>query len=129
MDLSPVLSQEDVIAFSGLVRRVPAPEHVVRYAVALARATRPGEGAPDALSDKTSWGAGPRASQYLIIGAKARAALDGRFAASIEDVRDVAVPVLAHRVVLSFAASAAGEAPGAVVEELLRLVPAPGGRS
>jgi MoxR-like ATPase len=112
VDLSPVLSREDVLAFQDLVRRVPVPEHVVRYAVQLARATRPGEGAPDKVAEQVAWGAGPRASQYLVIGAKARAALDGRFAASVDDVRDVAVPVLSHRVVVNFAAASAGVQPG-----------------
>jgi MoxR-like ATPase len=126
VELSSVLSAEDVLTFQELVRRVPAPEHVVRYAVRLARATRPGDGAPDEVAERLSWGAGPRASQYLIIGAKARAALDGRFAASIEDVRDVAVPVLSHRVVLSFQASSQGTSPKAVIADLVAQTPAPG---
>jgi MoxR-like ATPase len=121
--LEPVLTADEVLAFQDLVRRVPAPDHVVEYAVRLARATRPGAGA-DAAAAKLQWGAGPRASQYLVLGAKARAVLAGRFAAGVEDVRDVAVPVLAHRVVVSFAASSAGVQAKDVVAELLRSVPA-----
>jgi MoxR-like ATPase len=128
VELSPVLSREDVLSFSELVRRVPAPDHVVRYAVRLARSTRPDEGAPPEVAEKISWGAGPRASQNLILGAKARAAIDGRFAASIEDVRDVAVPVLSHRVVLGFAAAASGVSPREVIEDLVAAVPAPGAK-
>ena len=94
----------------------------------LARSTRPDDGAPPEVADRVSWGAGPRASQNLILGAKARAALDGRFAASIEDVRDVAVPVLSHRVVLGFAAAAQGVSPREVIEDLVAAVPAPGAK-
>ncbi|MFZ9886307.1 MAG: AAA family ATPase [Myxococcota bacterium] len=122
--LHPVLSAAEVMAFQALVRRVPVPDHVIRYAVTLARATRPGEGAPSALRDRLSWGAGPRASQNLVLGAKARAALDGRYAASVDDVRAVAVPVLSHRVVLSFGASAAGVQASDVITDLLASVPA-----
>lgn len=124
-ELSPVVSREEVLAFQDLVRRVPAPDHVVRYAVKLARSTRPADGAAVAR-EHLQWGAGPRASQYLVIGAKARAALDGRFAASIDDVRDVAVPVLAHRVVVSFAASSAGVMAKDVIERLVETVDARG---
>ncbi len=130
--LESVLSADEVVAFQDLVRRVPAPDHVVEYAVRLARATRPA-GAGDAagsaaLAGKLQWGAGPRASQYLVLGAKARAVLDGRFAAGIDDVRDVAIPVLAHRVVVAFAASSAGVQAKDVVMDLLKHVPAGTGR-
>jgi MoxR-like ATPase len=114
--LEPALSTEEVLQFQDLVRRVPAPDHVVQYAVRLARATRPQEGGPKELA----WGAGPRASQYLVLGAKARAVLGGRFAAEIDDVRDVAVPVLSHRVVVTFQAQSAGVKAADVVSDLLK---------
>ncbi len=107
--LQKVLSAKEIVALQELVRRVPVPDHVVRYAVALVRATRPKEaGAFDFISKNVTWGAGPRASQYLIIGAKARAILDGRYAASIEDVRSLARPVLRHRVLPNFTAESEG---------------------
>lgn len=118
-ELKPVLQRDEVLAYQDLVRRVPVPDHVVRYAVKLARATRPDESAPSMTREHLSWGAGPRASQYLIIGAKARAALSGRMAASIEDVRDIAIPVLGHRVVVNFAASSSGIRANDVVQRLL----------
>jgi MoxR-like ATPase len=92
-----------------LVRRLPAPPTVVSHAVRLVRATRPDAEESSALVKKyVSWGAGPRASQYLILGAKARAAMDGRAVPDLEDVDAMAVPVLAHRVVLNFQAEAEG---------------------
>ena len=127
-DISPVISKAEMLAFQELVRRVPAPDHVVQYAVRLARATRPEPGAPKTTLENLSWGAGPRASQSLVIGAKARAALAGRFAASIDDVRSVAEAVLAHRVVVNFAAASAGMRPRDVIEALLDEVTAPKGR-
>jgi MoxR-like ATPase len=128
--LAAALSVEDVLAFQDLVRRVPVPDHVVEYAVRLARATRPPEGREArpqdddkgrqaALSGKLSWGAGPRASQYLVLGAKARAVLQGRFAASIEDVKDIAVPVLSHRVVVTFQAQSAGVRAADVIRDII----------
>ncbi len=115
--LEPVLATEEVLQFQDLVRRVPAPDHVVQYAVKLARATREGAG-----KQRLAWGAGPRASQYLVLGAKARAVLQGRFAAGIEDVRDVALPVLSHRVVVTFQAQSAGVKPADVVAEVIKQV-------
>jgi MoxR-like ATPase len=127
--IEPVLSQEEVIAFQDLVRRVPVAPHVIEYAVKLARATRVREGdAPDFVREQLTWGAGPRASQNLIVGAKARALLRGATAASVEDVRDVAVPVLTHRLVVSFAASSSGVTAKGVVEQLLKTISAPGER-
>jgi MoxR-like ATPase len=98
---------------------------VVRYAVDLVRHTRPKEpGAPDFISKNVSWGAGPRASQFLVLGAKARAILDGRFAASVEDVRATARPVLRHRVLPNFHAESEGITSLRLVEQLLDLVKA-----
>lgn len=127
-EIKAVISQAEMLAFQDLVRRVPAPEHVVQYAVRLARATRPDEGAPKSTRELLSWGAGPRASQSLVMAAKARAALAGRFAASIDDVRSVAEPVLAHRVVVNFAAASGGTRPKDVIESLLDEVAAPAER-
>jgi MoxR-like ATPase len=98
------------------VRRLPAPPTVVSYAVRLARSTRPD--APEAtpnVKKYVSWGAGPRASQYLILGAKARAAMDGRAVPDLEDVNAMAMPVLGHRVVLNFQAEAEGVAADKVI--------------
>jgi len=101
-----------------LVRRLPAPPTLVDYAVKLARRTRPDDGAASADVKKfVSWGAGPRASQYLILGAKAKAAMEGRPVPDIDDVRSVALAVLRHRILLNFQ----GEAEGVTVERLIRL--------
>ena len=105
--LRKVLSPQRILELQELVMRVPAADHVVRYAVALARATRPGErSAPDFVKNYVAWGAGPRASQFLILAGKSRAILDGRFAVSIEDVRELARPTLVHRLVANFHAEA-----------------------
>ncbi len=120
-----VLSPARILALQALVRRLPVPESVAQYAVALTRATRPASAAdhldPAAaqrIKELVSYGAGPRASQYLVLGAKARAALQGRPAPEIADVQAVAIPVLAHRVVITYKADAAGvRAP-----ELVRMV-------
>jgi MoxR-like ATPase len=116
--VSSVLSAPQLIELQHLVRRLPAPPTVVQYAVRVARSTRPD--APEATADVkkyVSWGAGPRASQYLILGAKAKAAMDGRSVPDIDDVRAIALSVLRHRVVLNFQA----EAEGVAVERLLVL--------
>ncbi len=103
--LAHVLTGERVLAFQDLVRRVPVAEHIYEFAVDLVRSTRPkGDASPDWLKPLVAWGAGPRAVQYLILGAKARAALSGSYMARLEDVIAVAAPVLAHRVITSFAA-------------------------
>jgi MoxR-like ATPase len=116
--LLEAMSEEQVSDLQRLVRRLPAPPSIVSYAVQLARSTRPTE--PDASADVkryVSYGAGPRASQYLVLGAKARAAMDGRPIPDLDDVRSVALSVLRHRVVLNFQA----EAEGVGVERLLSL--------
>jgi len=116
--VTPVLDATRLIALQHLVRRLPAPPTVVRYAVGLARSTRPDakEASPD-VRKYVSWGAGPRASQYLVLGAKARAAMDGRAVPDLDDVRSVALVVLRHRIVLNFQ----GEAEGMTPERLIRL--------
>ncbi|MEM1418765.1 MAG: MoxR family ATPase [Myxococcota bacterium] len=115
-----VLGRDEILALQELVPRVPVANHVLAHAVALARASRPEEaGAPELVRRYLAFGAGPRASQALVIGAKARAVLDGRFAAEIEDVRALAAPVLRHRLVPSFRAEAEGVRPLALVEAIL----------
>src|SRR5512137_2043699 len=121
--LRRVLSPARIRELQDLVLRVPAADHVVRYAVELVRRTRPKEpGAPDFVRDYVAWGAGPRASQYLVLGAKSRAVLDGRVAASEEDVRALARPVLAHRVIANFRAESDGVSSREVVDRLLEKV-------
>jgi len=120
--LTPVIQADHILAFQELVRRVPAAPHVVRHAVALARATRPGDGALPEVREYVSYGAGPRAGQYLVLGAKARAALRGEMAASVDDVRTLAHVVLRHRVIVNFRAEAAGIGSNAVVDAVLKQV-------
>ena len=127
--LEPVLTAAQILELQKLVRRVPVTDHVVRYAVSLARATRAGAApaggaaAPEFVKQWVSWGAGPRASQYLVLGAKTRAVLHGRFAPGIEDVQAVAPAVLRHRIVTNFTAEAEGVKPDRIVEDLLKTVP------
>jgi MoxR-like ATPase len=109
VDIRPMLNSDQLLDLQHLVRRLPAPPSVVSYAVRLARSTRPNADEATPLVKKyVSWGAGPRASQYLILGAKARAAMDGRAVPDLEDVNAMAVPVLSHRVVVNFQAEAEG---------------------
>jgi MoxR-like ATPase len=116
VDIQPMLNAEQLLDLQHLVRRLPAPPSVVSYAVRLARSTRPGtEEATPMVKKYVSWGAGPRASQYLILGAKARAAMDGRAVPDLEDVNAMAVPVLSHRVVMNFQAEAEGMSPERLV--------------
>jgi MoxR-like ATPase len=117
--VEPVLEARDLLEIQHLVRRIPAPKPVVRAAVNLARQTRPGTDAPAFIREYVSWGAGPRASQYLVLGAKAQAALDGRPMADLDDIRAVAPSVLRHRVVVNFAAEAAGRSADDVCRQLL----------
>jgi MoxR-like ATPase len=115
-----VLNAEELRELQTLVRRVPVPRSLVAYVVRLVRATRPDdEEAPELVRQFVSWGAGPRASQYLTLGAKARAAMDGRGVPNYEDVQAVAPSVLRHRVVTNFQAEAEGRTPSDIVEELL----------
>ena len=121
VETAPVVSAERLLELQHLVRRIPAAPSVVSYAVQLARATRPGEAeAPEVIRRYVDWGAGPRASQYLVLGAKARAALRGEPVPTFEDVRSVAHSVLAHRVVPGFEAEADGVSRRQIIDELLR---------
>ncbi|MEE8193059.1 MAG: MoxR family ATPase [Gemmatimonadales bacterium] len=114
-----VLDDAELVEIQHLVRRIPAPKPVVRAAVKLARMTRPDEDAPEAIRQYVSWGAGPRASQFLVLGAKAQAALDGRPMADLDDIRTVALSVLRHRLVVNFAAEAAGRSAEDICKELV----------
>ncbi len=121
-----VLSGEDVLALQRIVRKIPVSQHVVDYSVSLARATRPHEGqAPDFVKNYLTWGAGPRAAQYLVLGAKSRALLHGRFNVSAEDVRAVAHPVMRHRMFTNFNADAEGVTTDNLIDMLLKAVPEP----
>lgn len=107
--VTEVLSGEDIADFQTLVRKVPVPENVVEYAVSLANKTRPGiSGGSPIAGDYLEWGAGPRASQYLVLGAKCNALLNGKYSPDIEDVQAIAKPVLRHRIVRNFKAEAEG---------------------
>jgi MoxR-like ATPase len=125
-DVKSVMTGDDIIRFQKLIRKIPVSEYVVEYAVRLARATRPGrgEGAElDAISRYVSWGAGPRASQYLVLGAKTHAALSGNLTPSIDDVKRVARPVLRHRILTNFNAEAEGIKTETIIDRLLEAVP------
>lgn len=120
-ELEHVIHADDVIAFQQLVRRVPVPEHIYEYATDLTRKTRPKtDAAPDWLKPLVGWGAGPRAVQYLVLGAKARAALQGSYMVRLEDVEAVAEPVLSHRVITTFAAESEGVTSVDVVRRLVQ---------
>jgi MoxR-like ATPase len=124
---TPVLDAARILEFQRLVRRVPAASPVIEYAVRLAQSSRPAAaGAPKFVRDYVSWGAGPRASQYLVLGAKARALLAGRFAAAVEDVRALAPAVLQHRILANFTAEAEGISSLDIVRRLLEALPGDG---
>jgi MoxR-like ATPase len=121
-EIRAILGGEEIEELHRLVRRVPAAPSLVAYAVRLARATRPAdEAAPELVRRYVSWGAGPRASQFLVLGAKARAAMSGRGVPNYDDVRAIAPSVLRHRLVTNFQAEADGRSTADVVEELLQL--------
>ena len=125
VQLQPQVSAEDLVALQAVVRTVPAGREMVALAVQLVRASRPGPEAADFVNRWISWGAGPRASQYLVLGAKARALMNGRFAVSRDDIRALAKPVLSHRILRNFKAEAEGVTTAALVEQLLDLVDRP----
>jgi len=120
---TPVLDAARILAHQALVRRVPAATRVIEYAVRLAQASRPSPAAPGFVREFVAWGAGPRASQYLVLGGKARALLAGRYAVSIEDVRALAPAVLGHRILTNFTAEAEGVTAHEVVRRLLEELP------
>jgi len=125
-ELDEILTGADILEIQDIVRRVPIPEHVVRYVLSLVRATRVDDpSAPELVRQRVAWGAGPRASQFMILGAKARALLNGRLYVSIEDVQAVALPVLRHRVLTTYGAEAEGYTSDRLIKELMDSIPAP----
>ncbi|HOT29408.1 MAG TPA: MoxR family ATPase [Candidatus Ozemobacteraceae bacterium] len=125
-ELKPVLSRTRILELQDMVRRVPVSDRVVKYAVSVAEATRPKkEGGLPFVNDFVTWGAGPRASQYLVLAGKARAVLQGRSYVSIEDVRALAYAVLRHRVLLNFNAEAEGINTDVIIERILAAVAEP----
>ena len=123
-DLSTVLSGDQILELQRLVRRVPVTDHVIRYTLALVRQTRVSEpGVPKFIKDWLSWGAGPRAVQYLILGGKARALLYGRGHVQCEDIQALAYPVLRHRILTNFTAASEGVTTDTVVKKLLEETP------
>ena len=122
--VEPVLSGEEILHLQELVRQVPVSDHVVRYALSLVRQTRVGEeGVPEFVEDLVGWGAGPRAVQFLILGGKARALLEGRFHVQVEDIQALAKPVLRHRMVVNFAAESDGVTSDDVIDRLIDATP------
>jgi MoxR-like ATPase len=122
-ELEKVLKRDEILELQDLVRKVPVADNVIEYAVKLVSLTRPNlNGVPDFIKRWISWGAGPRASQYLILGAKARAILEGRYTPTIDDVRAVALPVLRHRLVTNFNAEADGVSTPEIIEKLLKII-------
>jgi MoxR-like ATPase len=121
-----VFSKEEVLEFQDLVRGVPASPHVVKYATGLARSSRPDQPhAEKYINEYVEWGAGPRASQYLILGAKARAILYGKVAPSCADVQAIAHPVLEHRIIPNYRAAGEGISSSAITDYLLKTVQPP----
>jgi len=124
-DIEPILTAAEIIALQKSVREVPLSDHIARYAIAIVRQTRVGgDGVPDFVSDQLAWGAGPRAVQYLILGCKARALLQGRSHVAIEDVQALAAPVLRHRIVVGFAAESEGVTADSIINQLIETTPA-----
>ncbi|NRA94812.1 MAG: MoxR family ATPase [Planctomycetes bacterium] len=122
--LDQVLGGEDILALQDLVRKVPVADHVVNYALEFSRRTRvTQEESPDFVKQWVAWGSGPRASQYLILGAKARAILNSRTFVSGEDIRAVAHPVLRHRIICNFSAEAEGINSDTIVDKLIESIP------
>lgn len=123
-EVSQVLQGEDILRLQKLVRQVPVASHVIHFALRLVRATRVLEDdCPEFVKESISWGAGPRGVQNLLLGAKARAALDGRTFATTDDVRAVAKPVLRHRVITNYSAESAGVTSDTVIDRLLSELP------
>jgi MoxR-like ATPase len=125
-ELTKVLSGKAIVNLQKLVRSVPVGDYVIDYVTRLVRATRPQDAtAPDFVKKMVDWGAGPRAGQFLILGGKAMAAMDGRFSVAIDDIKKVAVPVLRHRVSTNFQAQAEGKTSEDLIQQLLKAVGEP----
>ena len=123
--LEPAIRGDELLAFHRLVRQVPVADAVVRYAVSLVRASRPAADAPGPVREWVAYGASVRAAQYLILGGKARALMDGRYNVSFEDVRALAHPVLRHRILTNFHAQSERVSTGQIIDQLLAAVPVP----
>ena len=122
-EVSAALSAEEIVALQQVVRRIPAAPHVIQHALDLVRGTRPGqEHSPDFISNMVTWGAGPRAVQFLVLGGKARAALHSRYHVSVDDIRALAHPVLRHRIVTNFSAEAEGYTVERIIDSLLEQI-------
>ncbi len=118
--LNKIIHDEEILFFQQLVRRVPVTDNVMEYAVRLSGKTRPNsENAPEIVNKYLSWGAGPRASQYLVVGAKCHAVLRGKYSPDIEDVKAVAEPILRHRIVRNYMAEAEGYSVERIIQEIL----------
>ena len=116
-----ILSIDEITYFQNLIRRVPVTDNVLQYAVRLAASTRPeNPDSPDRVKQYISWGAGPRASQYLVLGAKAHAVIHGKYSPDIEDVRAVAPAILRHRIVRNYKAEAESITTDSIISELLK---------
>ena len=121
-EVNATLTGEEIHQLAEVVRRVPIAEHVARYALQLVRSTRREKGSvPAFVKDYVSWGAGPRATQYLVLGGKARAILHGRYYVDVEDIRAVAPAVLRHRILTNFNAEAEGITPDKIVQKLIEI--------
>ncbi len=124
--LRTILNDRQLLNMQKLMATIPVSQYVIQYATRLVRATRPGDPtSPDFVKKMVDWGAGPRAGQYLILGGKAFAAMDGRYSVSTEDVKRVTVPVLRHRIGCNFAAQAEGVDTVEIVRRLVDVVPEP----
>lgn len=120
VEIKNVMNAEEISFFQQLIRKIPVTDNVLEYAVRLAASTRPNtENAPKIVNDYLSWGAGPRASQFLIIGAKCHAAINGKYSPDIEDVKAVAEPILRHRIVRNYKAEAEGYSLERIIQELV----------
>lgn len=119
-EIKPVLNASDIMHYQDIARKIPVADNVINYAVSLVRATRPQTSSSKTVKDLLSYGAGPRASQYLVLGAKTRAALRGAFTPEIDDIRAVAEPVLRHRIVTNFSAEADNITPSHIISMLLK---------
>jgi MoxR-like ATPase len=120
VELNEILNAQEIIEYQNLIRRIPVADNVMEYAVKLVGKTRiNSDGAPKIAKDYITWGAGPRASQYLIVGAKCHAAIRGKYSPDIEDVKAVAKAILRHRLVRNYRAEAEGYSMDRIIEELL----------
>lgn len=121
-EVNKILNSKEIKYFQELVRRVPVADNVIEFAVKLTNATRPVDGAIKFVKDNVSWGAGPRASQFMIIAAKARSVMNGSFTPSIDDVKSVALPILRHRIIPTFSAEADGITSADIIQNILEQI-------